>query len=76
MHPNTSKMVLRVRPASFSTRGGIAPPAARKSISYALLISLMLACLLNSASAQGLTGQISGSSPISRAASYRTPESK
>jgi hypothetical protein len=37
------------------------PPAARKSISYALLISLMLACLLNSASAQGLTGQISGS---------------
>ena len=39
MHPNTSKMVLRVRPASFSTRGGIAPPAARKSISYALLIS-------------------------------------
>jgi len=61
MHPNTSKMILRVRPASFSTRGGTTPPAARKSISYALLISLTLACLLNSASAQGLTGQISGS---------------
>src|SRR5262245_38720863 len=61
MHPNTSKMILRVRPASFSTRGGTTAPATRKSISYALLISLTLACLLTSASAQGLTGQISGS---------------
>lgn len=35
--------------------------ATRKSISYALLMSLALACLLTGASAQGLTGQISGS---------------
>ncbi len=61
MHPNTSKIILRVRPASFSTGGVTTAPATRKSISYALLISLTLACLLNSASAQGLTGQISGS---------------
>ncbi len=37
------------------------PLATRKSISYALLMSLALACLLTGASAQGLTGQISGS---------------
>ena len=36
------------------------PLATRKSISYALLMSLALACLINIASAQGLTGQISG----------------
>jgi hypothetical protein len=36
------------------------PLATRKSISYALLMSLALACLLTGASAQGLTGQISG----------------
>src|SRR2546426_9590000 len=60
MHPNTSKMILRIRPGAFSTQGGAMPPATRKSISYALLISLALACLLTGASAQGLTGQISG----------------
>src|SRR5262245_24833425 len=60
MHPNTSKMILRKRPAAFSTQGGAIPPAIRKSISYALLMSLALACLLTGASAQGLTGQISG----------------
>src|SRR5262245_12807137 len=60
MHPNTSKMILRTRPATFSTQGGATPLATRKSISYALLMSLALACLLTGASAQGLTGQISG----------------
>src|SRR5215510_14668062 len=35
-------------------------PATRKTLSYSLLMSLALACLLTSASAQGLTGQISG----------------
>src|SRR5262245_60434757 len=35
-------------------------PATGKTVSYSLLISLTLACLLSSASAQGLTGQISG----------------
>src|SRR5215510_2374386 len=35
-------------------------PATRKTLSYSLLMSLALACLLISASAQGLTGQISG----------------
>src|SRR6266498_708998 len=61
MHPNTSKMILRTRPATFSTQGGAMLLATRKSISYALLMSLALACLLTGASAQGLTGQISGS---------------
>jgi len=36
------------------------PLVTRKSISYAMLMSLALACLLTGASAQGLTGQISG----------------
>jgi hypothetical protein len=54
-------MILRTRPATFSTQGGAIPLATRKSISYALLMSLALACLINTASAQGLTGQISGS---------------
>src|SRR5215510_3817710 len=35
-------------------------PATRKTLSYSLLMSLALACLLTSGSAQGLTGQISG----------------
>jgi hypothetical protein len=35
-------------------------PATRKTVSYSLLMSLALACLLTSASGQGLTGQISG----------------
>ena len=35
-------------------------PPTRKTVSYSLLMSLALACLLTSASAQGLTGQISG----------------
>src|SRR5215510_5582076 len=61
MHPIISKMILRTRPATFSTQGGVMPLATRKNISYALLMSLALACLLNIASAQGLTGQISGS---------------
>jgi len=60
MHPNSSKMILRTRPATFSTQGGAIPLATRKSISYALLMSLALACLLTGARAQGLTGQISG----------------
>src|SRR5262249_61661285 len=60
MHPNTSKMILRTRPATFSAQGGVIPLATRKSVSYALLMSLALACLLTGARAQGLTGQISG----------------
>jgi hypothetical protein len=36
-------------------------PAIRKYTSYPLLMSLALSCLLAVASAQGLTGQISGS---------------
>jgi len=35
-------------------------PATGKTVSYSSLMSLALACLLTSASAQGLTGQISG----------------
>src|SRR5262245_64786696 len=61
MRPNTRNMILDVRRATFSTQGGTMPSATRKSISYTLLMSLALACLLNIASAQGLTGQISGS---------------
>jgi hypothetical protein len=36
-------------------------PATHKSVSYTLLLSFALACLIAGASAQGLTGQISGS---------------
>src|SRR5262245_59784173 len=60
MHPKTSKMILRTRPATLSTQGGAMPLVTRKRISYALLMSLALACLFTGASAQGLTGQISG----------------
>ncbi|HKC87606.1 MAG TPA: TonB-dependent receptor, partial [Blastocatellia bacterium] len=35
-------------------------PPTRKTVCYSLLMSLALACLLTSGSAQGLTGQISG----------------